>query len=299
MRKLIALAAALALAGPLEAGKGGSSGFSGGSSRPSSSGLSGGRRPSGAGLSGGSRPAASPPRGVSGLSGGSKPAAPLPGKAPAGVSKKPAAPAFNALGADAARREESRRNYEKAAAPAPTYKTPKGEARPLPPKDPEVEYLRGRLDGERWASRPRRYDDFYRPYQARPAVVYGDPYAPMWTYFLLDKGTDVAALWLFHHSTSVDAARRDAMYAQNAELRARVAALERQGVKRDPTWQPAGVDPDLAYNDGFVTAGYNPTPKEAEEHEGGGGVPAWLVVVLVILAIGIAASIIFVPRWNI
>jgi hypothetical protein len=282
-------------------------------SKPAPSGGSswgGGSKPSGGGSS------SSQPR--SSWGGGSSPPAkqvttkPIEGKTPTSVSKKPAAPTYDKLAVADSKKAESRAKYEKATAPAPTYKTPKGDSKPIPTNDPEVNYLRGRLDGERWASRSARYDAYYAPYVSRPLVLYGDPYAPYWHYRVMDMGLDIATLWMYHHMATLDAGRRDAMYAQNAELRARVAALERQGLRRDPTYTPPGVDPDVAYNDGFVNASYNPTPRTIDEYEyddDGGGYRFWhwvwvcikwtFYLILAVCAIYIVAYLLFNKRYNV
>lgn len=317
-------------------------GFSGGSSRPSSGGgFSGGSkpssgggsssRPSGGGFSGGSASKPSKPAGGGGFSGGSsstKPSSstggggfsggsskppvksptPIEGKTPTQVSKKPAAGDFNKLAVEDSKKAESRRNYEQAKEPAPTYKTPTGQEKKIDPKDREVEYLRGRLDGERWANRQSRTDVFYGGYASRPVIMYSDPYHPLWNYWLLSQTMDVMSLWTYHHMLSMDQARLNALYAQNAGLQARVQALEAQKLARDPTYMPAGVDPDLAYNDGYVNGCFNPHPKDVDEYEydddGNSWAGSWWAWVclwtpLLILAFLFIFWLIFVFRWDI
>jgi hypothetical protein len=306
VKRLLALAACLALALPADAGpKGGGGGFSGGSSRPSGGGFSGGSKPSGGGggskpsFSGGSAPAPKPAGGKGPFSGGSKPADPKPSApAPASPSSRPKSNDFNSLAVADSKKAESRRNYEKANAPAPTYKSSAGAERPIGPRDRQADYLRGRLDERRWADRPARVETFYAPYAGRPVVVYNDPYHPLWNYWLLRQSLDVQALWVYHHAGEMDRARLDALY-RGDDLRARVLALERQGLPHDPTYTPAGVDPDLAYDDGYVTAAYNPRPKPAD-WSGFWLVCRWvfLWIPLTCLAAGAVIYLVFYRRWG-
>lgn len=195
------------------------------------------------------------------------------------MSTKPAASNFDSLAGKDARKVESRQSYEKAAAPAATYKTPAGKDVKIDPKDKQIENLRGRLDEQRWVNRTQRESSFYGSYSSRPVVIYNDCYHPMWNYWLLSQSMDVTAMWCYHHQASMDQARLNAMYADNAGLRAKVAALEAQKIARDPTYMPPNVDPDLAYNEAYVNAAYNPHPKTVTEYEyDHSGPSVWLVL---------------------
>ena len=304
---LAAMLVASSCGGDAEAGKpsfgggsGGRSSFSGGS-RPSFGGgskpsFSGGSTPS---FSGGGKSAASPPK----FSGGSTPhttphttnsptnkpafgggstspprvvtTTPIAGRTPTSVSKKPVAESFDKLSGTEARKIESRRAYEKSTAPAPSYKTPSGTTVNINPQSKSTAYLRGRLDEAHWQTRYQRTDVFYGGYYSRYPmgvgfVYYHDYYHPYWNYWLLSQTLDVTSLWIYHHQLEMmrqDPARLNYLYSQNAELKARVAALERQGIPRDETYTPRGVDPDIMYNDGYVNAVYNPRPKEVDHYE--------------------------------
>lgn len=90
----------------------------------------------------------------------------------------------------------------------------------------------------------------------------------------------------------MDQARLNAMYAQNAGLQARVAALEAQRVPVNPTYVPPNVDPDLTYNDNYVNAAYNPQPKTVTVYEYGpdsnvGHVLLWIFVYIPLMALGV------------
>jgi hypothetical protein len=292
-------------------GGGGRSSFSGGSSGRSSfsggSSSSGGSRSSGgsssssgrSSFSGGSssKPAASTPA-RSTFSGGSasKPSTPAASPStfsggssskpvaaantaktdtkPVSVSAKPAAPTFDTLATADARKAESRANYERATAPAPTYKTPKGEAKPINAKDPQVEYLRGRLDEQRWTNRYQRQTTFYHTYvgPSYMPIYYSDPYHGMFNYWLLDRSLTDMSLFIYHHQAEMDRARVRDLYAKNADLEAKVNALQKSGLKAIPTWYPDGVEPDLVYNDDYITATYNPKPRVVTHTYSG---PTW------------------------
>ncbi len=188
---------------------------------------------------------------------------------PTSVSKKPAAPSFDKVAITDAKKAESRVNYQKANEPAQTYKTPKGETKSINPKDPETDYLRGRLDESRWVNRNQRETTFYSRYSgpSYPVVTYSDPYHPMMNYWLLSQTMDTMAMFIICHEHSMEQARIRDLYARNTQLEAQVAAMRARGVKADPTWYPAGFnDPDLLYNEDYVDATYNPHPKEVTEY---------------------------------
>lgn len=316
-----------------------SSGFSGGSSKPTTYSSGGGSKPSLSGFSGGSKPAAgttggsatgSRPSG-SGFSGGTTnskgnvvTSRPVEGKAPVSVSKKPATNTnFDKLAGEQAKKAESRANYERSEKPATTYKTASGKEAKIDPKDKEIDYLRGRLDQQKWVNRTQRETAYYAPYASRPMVIYSDHYHPYFHYRLMDMGLDVMTLWVYHHQLSMDAARLQFMYAQNAQLQARVAALEAKTVPgggaggglmsyvgtRNPTYTPDGVEPDLEYNREYVDAAYNPKPKVTEEyeyepdHSGVGTALLWvfvyipLTLIATLIVLRVLIWLLFEARW--
>jgi hypothetical protein len=241
---------------------------------------------------------------------------PIQGRQPTTVSKKPAAETFDKLSGTEARKTESRKSYEKSEAPAASYKTPAGKDVPIAKNDKSADYLRGRLDESRWQNRSQRTDTFYGSYYSRyPSTVivhYNDSYHPYWNYWLASQTIDVMSLWVYHHQMSMDQARLNAMYAQNADLRARVAALERQGIPRDVTYTPRGVDADMMYDDGYVNACWNPRPKQVDYYEyddppthhssGGGNVGKallWIFVYIPLIIIGLVGLywLVFHYRW--
>ncbi|MFX7029346.1 hypothetical protein ABTH93_20615, partial [Acinetobacter baumannii] len=74
---------------------------------------------------------------------------------------------------------------------------------------------------------------------------------------------------------------------------------------RDPTYMPPNVDPDLAYNDAYVNAAYNPHPKTITTYEydpvgpSVGTVLLWIFVYipLTIIVIGAIYYFVFAYRW--
>ncbi len=238
---------------------------------------------------------------------------------PVSVSKRPAAPSFDKVSIQDARKAESRVNYEKAQAPAPTYRTPKGESKPLP-KSPEVDYLRGRLDQQKWVNRQQRETVFYGGFigPSYPVVIYNDPFHPMLNYWMMKQSMDTMAMFVLCHEAQFreDPARLRDLYAKNARLEAEVAALKAKGTRVDPTYFPPGTDPDLLYNGGFVDGVYNPHPRETTEYTyeesdgptwGGFWYGVWVLVkwifYIVLFMAMVAATILglryvlFVKRW--
>src|SRR5262249_33215386 len=135
----------------------------------------------------------------------------------------------------ASQRAESRAAYQKSTSPAPTYTDSRGTARPIDPQDPKIETLRRGLDHDRWGNRQERQRAFYGPtIWTTPSVVYyHDPYSNFFWTWMLMQSLDNQAYWAYHHRYAMDSARYDYLMNNNAELRARVAALEAKQVPRD------------------------------------------------------------------
>ena len=217
---------------------------------------------------------------------------------------------FDSLAGKEGLKAESRKAYEKSQAPKATYKTPSGAEKKIDPKDREIANLRSKLDEQRWVNRQQREDTFYRSYSSRPVVIYNDCYHPYWNYYLMSRPIDDIAMWIYMHQLTMDAARLNWYYSQNADLRARVAALERRQVVRDTSWTPSGMDADLAYSNNYVNAAYNPTPRTETVYEyapptvvhtgpGVGTVLLWLFIYipLMILAVWLIGYMMFCYRW--
>lgn len=176
---------------------------------------------------------------------------------------------FDSLAKADAQKVESRQKYEKATAPATSYKSSSGKTVTIDPKDKQIESLRKDLDQQKWVNRQQRESTFYSRYTTGPTynvIHYSDPFHPALNYWLASQSIDVMAMFIYHHQ-NMDRARVDALYAQNAALRARVAALESQKLARDPAWVPTGIDRDLMYDPAYVDAAYNPHPRMQTEYE--------------------------------
>jgi hypothetical protein len=158
-----------------------------------------------------------------------------------------------------------------------------------------VEYLRGRLDGERYANREQRvrnsYGDRYDHYRSQPVVVYNDNFSSAFHWWLMAQSIQTQAEWAYHHRNSMDQARYNAMLSQNAELAARVRSLEAQNVSRNNHWSPNGWDYDAMLDDNYVSAVYNPQPSRPVSFKWVGTCFLWL---LIIAAIGAAIWFVFI-----
>jgi hypothetical protein len=208
---------------------------------------------------------------------------PIPNREPTSVSKKPLAPSFDTVAQAESKKASSRTAYERSETPASTYKTPAGKEVKIDPKDKESVNIRSKMTNDQWVRREERETAFYAPYASRPIVMYNDPYHPIMTYWLLSQSIENQALWMHHHQDSLsDSARVDAIYKENAQLKAKVDALS--NTPRDPTWNPSGVDADLLYNQNYVNASFNPKPKEETVYEYDGGSSGAGKVLLQIMA---------------
>ena len=112
------------------------------------------------------------------------------------------------------------------------------------------------------STRSVRVYNIFNPYMTRPVIYYHDPYSSLFWWWLLDRSLDDRAWWAYNHRYDMDPDRYQALLAQDAQLQARVSALEAQQTPRDPNYTPAGVDRDLMYSDQYIARAYNnrPTP---------------------------------------
>jgi hypothetical protein len=229
------------------------------------------------------------------------------------VGVKPSGNKFDSKAGQAQAKEESRKKFVAGTTPATTYTDPKGKVHTVDPKDQKIEQLRRELNNEKWVNRDLREREFYRTYWSRPVVVYHDPYSTFFWYWLLDRSIEQQAYWAYHHRYSMDAVRYNDLLARNAELAARVRAMEAQNLPRNPTYQPTGMtDADLMYNKEYVGAAYNPTtvdvppPVVVTHHptsgspSGGDGGAVLTVMLYIFLGLAIVALIVwlvFVKKW--
>jgi hypothetical protein len=328
MRKLLALILTVGILGssvePLLAGKSYSSGrSSGGGSFRSSSGGSSSRssssrpspsrpswkpssKPSGKGASGFSDSRRSTPS-ESGSSrryssGGSGGTGGFSNPRDAGGSGTPSArPQSKPFGKDyfnemarAQAEQESKARFRMATSPKPTYTDPKGNQHPINPDAKPVETLRRSITPEKYHDRERRARnvfDWGPSYNPRSVPQYGDPFGPWFYLWLFERASaQERANWAYNHRSQIDSERWNDMVRRDAQLEARVRQLESQNVPRDPAYVPPALqgNPDLMYNNDYVTAVVNPQPVEAGRRAGfpWGAVFVALVLAMVLFIVG-------------
>lgn len=190
---------------------------------------------------------------------------------------------------DAAKKQESKIRYEAATQPKPTYKTPKGEEKPIKPDSPHVQTVRKYVTHERYVTYDNRASTFYGPYYSAPQP-YNDFFSPFLMGYLLSSAINShdRATWVYHHRDQMDEARYKELLAKDAELKARLDALEKEKKARDPNYVlPTMKDnPDLQYSKDFVNASYNPqevAEEDSDEGSGAGTVFMWIFIVLIVL----------------
>lgn len=342
MKQFLAVVLSLGLlfsaAEPAFAGKGYSSGrssFSGRSSTGSSS-FSGKSYSSGSGKSYSSgssykpstpsytpKPSYTPPKssspsyssGSKSYSSGSKPSSPpsytpsnsgksySPGSSNPSTSssRKPTGSTFNDDLTSSAKKQQSQYRYEAATKPKPSYTTPKGETKTIKEDSPSVGSVRRYVTHERYVTYDNRSTTFYQGYSPQP---YNDFFSPFLMGYLFSSAVNNndRASWAYHHKDQMDQARYEAMLAKDAELKARIEALEKQGVPRDPNYVVPGMaeNPDLQYSKEFVDAAYNPVEVEqpSEYHGGGEAVAMWIVIIFIVLVVGgLAVYYLFVKEF--
>jgi hypothetical protein len=223
--------------------------------------------------------------------------------APSTTSRRPQARSYDTLAADEKRKEASRSVYTRGQQPRTTYTDSRGAARPIDPKDRQIEELRRDLDHERWMRRESRQRGWFGDYYSRPVVVYQDPFSNVFWWWLLAQSLDTRAHWAYHHRDAMDEARYRDLLARDARLEARIRELEREGVKRDPAQRPEGMDPDLMYTDEYVDAVYNPQPTAPAASRSSRSIlgSALRVLLRIFLVIGLMVFVIwlvFFKRWG-
>jgi len=169
-------------------------------------------------------------------------------------------------GGQLAQQKFDSKNSYKPQAPKTEWKDPKtGQTRSFTQAEKgQVDTVRKTVTHERYITYETRYHDFYGPYgyAGRPMVYYSDPFGPFFYLWLFDRCTaDERARWAYNHRSEMDDARWRDMVRRDADLEARVRALEAEKKARDPNYVPPAMkdNPDLMYNPDFVNAAYNPT----------------------------------------
>lgn len=309
---LIALMVFVVQADPPRGGSSSSKPGSSSSSKPSSPPSSGGSRPKygSSGSSGGSTKTEPPKTGGtstpkskygSGSGGSSTPATPpstgsSSGKPSSGGSAK----------AQANREQASKKKYEeqhKATAPPKTeYKTANGKSVKIDPNDKVVNDIRNRPSSwhEPEARRTRYVDHVtvyhyhhpYSYYHTQPVVYVGGGYSSAFWWMMMEWDAERRARWFYNNRDRIesDAYSRG---VRDAQVQAHIAKWEAEKRARqtgyvDPEF---AKDPSMQYDDDFIAASYNPTPRvhHPAEPSNAGTVLLWMLVV--ILGVGAVIGI--------
>lgn len=185
-----------------------------------------------------------------------------------------------------------------AAAPRKTYTTASGKTINIKNDSTQVKGLRSQLSQQRWGNRQLRQKNFYgNRYANRPLVIYNDPYSSNFFYHAM--GSPWLHLWMYHHMNSISAERRERMYQENADLKARVVALETAKTPRNESYVPDGMkdNSDLMYQKSYVEAVYNPQIEVPIEQKQTAAGSMWKAIQFLFL-LAIAIFIIVVGgRW--
>ncbi len=159
---------------------------------------------------------------------------------------------------------------------------------------PSYSNLKKELNYQKMENRQLRQQQAFGSYYGRPVPQYyygyHDSFGNVWFWlWLMDRPMHQRDTWVYNHRDQIDPARYEEMKKKDADLENRLKALEAQGVKKDPSYVPQGIDRDLMYSDEAV--------KKAYEEKTKSGFP-WGWVLGIALLIGLVYLIFFV-RWNI
>ena len=213
-------------------------------------------------------------------------------------SVKPSSSNFNAQAAESQQRELSKQKYI-AAQPKTSYKDPRGNVRPIDVNKPAVQEIR-KMDYNTYSTRQQRASKVYSPtiinnYNNTPRVYYHDHYSDLFMTWLITRSISDQAMWYYAHRNDMDRARWDSAMRDNAELRARVAALEQQKVNVSHDYVPNGIDKDLMYNDDYVSAVYNPSPVESGSNS---LLVTFFLIVSFVLIVCLVIWAVFIKDWK-
>jgi len=101
------------------------------------------------------------------------------------------------------------------------------------------------------------------PPQQRTVIInryggFSDPFDPFFMYRVSLLNVGMMSMFHYHHWNSYDSMRQQQLLSENAELRARMSALEAQGVARNASFVPEdpSLDPALMKTDEYVRADF-------------------------------------------
>ena len=146
----------------------------------------------------------------------------------------------------------------------------------------------GSVSQETIETRPARQREVFSRYATQPVTIYHDSFNPFFWMWLMDRSQRDRDLWVYNHRDEMDQERYSDLVRKDADLEHRLHDLENQGVPRDPSYTPSGVDQDLMYDDNQVQRAY----AENQSHS------RWGLLIIVLVGIALAYLIFFVPMFN-
>lgn len=218
------------------------------------------------------------------------------------TSSKPSTKSKYDSGASSAKaRTDSRASYKpKSQAAKTSYTSPSGKSVKIDPKSTSTQRARS-ITSDQYANRSTRvehhyhttYGDRYSYYRSQPSIYIGGGYSCLFWYSMLDWNLDRRARWMYHNQHNMDQALYQQQLAENAQLKAQVAAMSGTDINKDYVDSEFKDNPDLMYSDEFVNAAYNPTPKPKSSF---GAILLWTLFIL--LGIGFVVWLVFIKQWN-
>lgn len=158
-------------------------------------------------------------------------------------------------------------------------------------RDARVKDLKRDLSYERMQNRElRRQQTFGGYYGRQTPCCYSDPFGNMFFWlWLMDRPRQDRDTWVYNHRDEMDPARYEELRRKDTDLDRRLKELEAQGVKKDPSYIPSGVDRDLMYSDDHVKNVYKNAHTSSFPW-------AWIFGIVIILGLG---YLIFFVRFNV
>jgi len=143
-----------------------------------------------------------------------------------------------------------------------------------------------------YATYQTRVRNYYAPYMGRPVVVFHDNFNSFFWLWLLDQSLDTRAQWAYHHRSSMDPARYDALVASDASLSTRVSQLEQSQAQVNPAFVPTGMERDLMYDDQYAHQVYRSASHSR--------LLFWFLAPPIILCVGaFTIWLLFIKKWNV
>lgn len=196
----------------------------------------------------------------------------------------------------AAQQATSKRKYEETkratAPPKPSYTNSHGKTVNVRRDSATVKSIRSRPSSYYTpAAREQRvtvhvsnhYSHPYSYYHSQPYYYVGGGYSSAFWYMMMEWNAERRARWLYHNRSNIDSAAYQ-RGIQDAEVQARLAALEAQNTPRNTDYvDPEFADnPDMQYSQEYIEAAYNPTVVASSGNAGAAGTAfVWIIVIFV------------------